>query len=128
MEGGDGFSLREIDHFVTNMCARKPIVFINKKTGKLVDINSDYRNELRCYHKAAFDTFNRKGGSIMKQRKFFKWAIETGIVDYAREHINDIKVDMNSTDRSKNKRPTIFIVNEPQVKHITISKFNNIIW
>jgi hypothetical protein len=94
-----GFSLREIDWFVTNMAAREPQIFRNPKTGRIVDVGSDYKDTLRCYHKAAFDSFRRKSASSeaqadVKQRNFFRWALETGVVDHVAENIEAIKEDM----------------------------------
>lgn len=100
-----GFSLREIDWFVTNMAARVPQIFRNPKTGRIVDVGSDYKDTLRCYHKAAFDSFRRKSAAtirkpeanaqaVVKQRNFFRWAFETGVVDHVAENIDSIKEDM----------------------------------
>ncbi len=81
LKGDVGFSLREIDHFVTNMTVRRPVIFVNASNGKIVDVNSDYRNFLRCYHKAGFDSFNRMGGLDIKMNNFFGWGLEWGVVD-----------------------------------------------
>ena len=106
-----GFSLREIDWFVTNMAAREPQIFRNPRTGRIVDVGSDYKDALRCYHKAAFDSFRRKASpladaaaanddrpatqqAVVKQRNFFRWALETGVVDHVAENIDAIKEDM----------------------------------
>jgi hypothetical protein len=94
INGQAGFSLREIDHFVTNMTVRKPVIFLNPKNGKIVDVNSDYRDLLRCYHKFGFDSFNRVGGHYLKQKNFFRWAMENGIVDYVSQHVREIEADM----------------------------------
>jgi hypothetical protein len=103
-----GFSLREIDWFVTNMAAREPQIFRNPKTGRIVDVGGDYKDTLRCYHKAAFDSFRRKPTSSssstaqadVKQRNFFRWALETGVVDHVAENIDAIKEDMAREKRT----------------------------
>jgi hypothetical protein len=97
-----GFSLREIDWYVTNMAARKPQIFRNPKNGKIVDVNSDYKDILRCYHKSSFDSFKRKGDEKeLKQRNFFRWALENGIVDHVSEKIDEIKDDMWLTKKRR---------------------------
>ena len=95
LSGRAGFSLREIDWYVTNMSARKPQVFTEPRTQKIVAVNSDYKDALRCYHKQGFDSFKRKSGSSeLKQRNFFRWALENGIVDKVAESIEEIKEDI----------------------------------
>jgi hypothetical protein len=149
-----GFSLREIDWFVTNMSARKPQIFRNPKTGRIVDVNSDYKDILRCYHKATFDSFRRKGAAAvdddetireLKQRNFFRWALENGIVDVVSENIREIKGDMfemrkkrrrsdaGDGDKSKKKKKrrredamTTTIVQQPT--ELKIPSFTNVIW
>ncbi len=97
IEGRAGFSLREIDHFVTHMTARRPVVFYNRETGRIVDVNADYKDVLRCYHKLGLDPFNRTGGQQFKQLNFFRWAMENGIVDYVSAHSREIAQDMLDT-------------------------------
>jgi hypothetical protein len=133
LRGDVGFSLREIDHFVTNMTVRRPVIFVNANTGKIVDVNSDYRNFLRCYHKAGFDSFNRKGGLDIKQKNFFRWALENGVVDYVAAHVREIERDMAETRRQapapkkqKTSRANFAIIQ--QVKEVQIPTFTNIVW
>ena len=102
-----GFSLRDIDWFVTNMSARKPQIFRHPRTGRIVDVNSDYKDVLRCYHKASFDSFKRKGPDSkddIKQRNFFRWALENGIVDRVAENIQEIKDDMSEMKRKRRQQ------------------------
>lgn len=99
-----GFSLRDIDWFVTNMSARKPQIYRHPRTGRIVDVNSDYKDVLRCYHKASFDSFKRKGPDSkddIKQRNFFRWALENGIVDHVAENIQEIKEDMSEMKKRR---------------------------
>jgi hypothetical protein len=136
------------------MSARKPQVFRNPKTGRIVDVNSDYKDVLRCYHKASFDSFKRKSAATdsdekdLKQRNFFRWALENGIVDKVAESIQDIKEDMSEMKqkrtlaggegedkqpKKRRKKPkdsqiaaTVTIVQEP--KELKIPTFTNVVW
>ena len=136
-----GFSLRDIDWFVTNMSARKPQIFKNTKNGRIVDVNSDYKDVLRCYHKSRFDSFKRKCTVVkakdrnLKQRNFFRWALENGIVDKVSENIQEIKDDMvemkqkkDPTKKRQKKKTcsTFTIVQQP--KELKIPMFTNIVW
>jgi len=100
ISGKAGFSLRTIDWFVTNYTARKPVVYQQPEIGKVVDVNCDYKDELRCFHKIAFDSFRRKGlaktpeEAELRQKNFFKWAITNGIVDYVAKNATEIERDM----------------------------------
>ena len=132
LSGQAGFSLREIDHFVTNMTARKPVIFMHAKTGKIVDVNSDYRDILRCYHKAGFDSFKRGGGLDYKQKNFFRWALETGIVDYVAAHVQEIERDMADMKRqpaAKRQRtaPNFTIIQQPKELQVP-TLYTKIIW
>ena len=128
-----GFSLREIDWYVTNMSARRPQVFKHPKTGRVVDVNSDYKDVLRCYHKSVFDSFRRKGDGDaekeLKQRNFFRWALENGIVDRVESSIGDIKDDMVKMKKHRGKRlkyGAVTFVQEP--KELMIPDSTNVIW
>lgn len=103
LSGKAGFSLREIDWYVTNMAARKPQVFTDPRTKKIVAVNCDYKDALRCYHKLGFDSFKRKtsGPDDLKQRNFFRWALENGIVDRVAENIKEIKDDIAEMKQSR---------------------------
>ena len=140
-----GFSLREIDWFVTNMAARKPQIFKDPKSGRVVDVNGDYKDVLRCYHKASFDSFCRRGrvdeeDASFKQRIFFRWAFENGIVEQVESKISEIKHDMQTSKKrsqdvadpaKKRKRkdppPSGFaIIQSP--KELKIPNFTNMEW
>lgn len=99
VEGRAGFSLRDIDWFVTNYTARKPVVYTLPDSGKIVDVNGDYKDVLKCFHKSGFDSFKRKGSdpseAALRQKNFFRWAIENGVVDYVIKHVAEIEQDMS---------------------------------
>lgn len=133
ISGNAGFSLREIDHFVTNMTVRKPVVFINPSDGKIVDVNSDYRDVLRCYHKSGFDSFKRVGGLELKQKNFFRWALEKGVVDYVALHVREIEQDMLevrkqpvAAKRQRTSLTSFTIIQKP--KELQVPIYTNIVW
>jgi hypothetical protein len=102
--GKAGVSLRLMDWFVTNYSARNPVVY--EHHGKVVSVNNDYRDALRCFHKMAFDSFRRRGGddseeAALRQHNFFKWAITNGVVGYVVEHSADIVKDMAAAKQGR---------------------------
>jgi hypothetical protein len=105
--GRAGVSLRTIDWFVTNMTARKPVVYTIPGKDTVVDVNGMYKDILRCYHKSGFDSFKRKGSNpaeaALRQRNFFRWALENGIVEYVKGHSEEIEQDMAEMRRHSKK-------------------------
>ena len=74
-----------------------------------------YRSQLTSYHKIKFDPFCRNDRIVnwgpnnditttVAQLNFFKWAIENRILDYIKEHLKDIEVDMNTNIRPNKKK------------------------
>lgn len=116
VSGRAGVSLRVIDWFVTNYSARNPVAY--DRGGRVVAVNADYKEALRCFHKAGFDSFKRRGIGVdgaggeeegeLRQRNFFRWAIEKGVVDYVMEHHAEIKKDMAEKTKKKKKRKHLF--------------------
>lgn len=108
VSGNAEFSLREIDWFVTNYSARNPVVY-SLPNGKVVDVNGDYKDVLRSFHKVGFDAFKRKGSdpseAHIRQKNFFKWAIENGVVDYVSKHAKEIQRDMSSVRKRRKISP-----------------------
>jgi hypothetical protein len=115
--GKAGVSLRTIDWFVTNYSVRNPVLYEHE--GKLVDVNSDYKDILRCFHKIGFDSFRRRGGAYpseatLRQRNFFKWAITNGVVEYVLQHSEKIEKDMATAKQEKRKRKCIKSLEEEE--------------
>lgn len=104
VKGEAEFSLREIDWFVTNYSARNPVVY-TLPSGKVVDVNGDYKDVLKSFHKVGFDAFKRKGTdpteAPIRQMNFFRWAIENKVVDYVAEHAKTIEADMAQMRKRK---------------------------
>lgn len=110
VKGEAEFSLREIDWFVTNYSARNPIVY-TLPSGKVVDVNGDYKDVLKSFHKSAFDAFKRKGSdpseAALRQMNFFRWAIENGVVDYVTKHAKVIEQDMAKMRKRQKTSTTV---------------------
>lgn len=116
LSGKIGVSLRTIDWFTTNMAARSSVVFVHPNTGKVVDVNGFYKDSLKCFHKRGFDPFKRRGAdpseASLRQKNFFKWAIENGVIDYILKNISSIERDMacvKNTKRSCCRRHRCFL-------------------
>lgn len=134
VSGKAEFSLREIDWFVTNYSARNPVVY-TLPSGKVVDVNGDYKDVLRSFHKVGFDAFKRKGSdpteAPLRQMNFFRWAIENGVVDYVARHTKTIEADMAQMRKRKRttvqspKRPTqgMGVAIQPMDAILTIPSF-----
>jgi hypothetical protein len=109
VSGKAGVSLRTVDWAVTNYSVRNPVLYEHQ--GRLVDVNSDYKDVLRCFHKMGFDSFRRKGGedpdeAELRQRNFFRWAIANGVVAYVLEHTSEIESDMAAVKQRKRRLPS----------------------
>lgn len=111
-----GVSLRALDWLVTNYA---------KRTGLVVNgvaVHQSYKDHLRTYRRRHFDPFQRVvSGNIGKvtfeyagdtfattvgQLNFVLWGHSHGLVEYIRDHINDIELDMTAAVRARraNKR------------------------
>ena len=113
--GNTVLSLRIIDWFVTNYSRDFDIKYV--KRGEMFSVYSDYKNQLKAFSKKMFDPFCRRervnipeiGETTIGQMNFFKWAIESGIIEYSIVHVKEIEQNMVSSqsERSirKNKPP-----------------------
>lgn len=115
--GESSISLRIVDWFVTNYAKKNCIsysIFINGEW-KRFNVHNDYKLKLKSYNKINFDPFCRReritmpyknGTSIettIGQLNFFKWAIETGIVNYIEDNYSVIENDMNARNSSSKR-------------------------
>jgi hypothetical protein len=125
LSGNTKLSLRIIDWFVTNYSKKNNIRYDLEKTknGKKIMeqfvVHLNYKNQLKAYTKKSFDPFCRRDRiqfpynndnfliTTVGQLNFFKWALETKIIDYINENINDIDTDMNKNIKTHNKSKTI---------------------
>lgn len=120
LENND-ISLRLIDWFVTNYSKKYNVIYLlNKKERKIIYENTnidnedisqinvfqEYKSQLKAFSKKKFDPFCRRerinfcnNGEVINttigQLNFFKWAINTCIIDYIKDIKNDIEDDMN---------------------------------
>lgn len=98
-------SLRLFDWLVTNYAKKHNVVY-TRSDGHVVNVYSEYRNWLRGYSKRNFDPFKRReriefidinGDTLLTtvgQLNFFKFVIESKILDYMNEHLISIEKDM----------------------------------
>ena len=104
LNGDTRMSLRVLDWLVTNYAKKRNIVYQTSVTGREVTFNMflEYKSQLKAYSKRFFDPFCRRervvfAGSIettVGQLNFLKWAIQYGVIGYAKEHHDDIEHDM----------------------------------
>ena len=100
-DGDVPLSLREIDFFVRNYVNDNACVAHDAK-GSLHDIANDYSQQKLGRHKQFFDPFRRAqvqpvtlhGTTLMTtygQLAFFMWALQSGTLDYAMRHRDEIR-------------------------------------
>lgn len=126
----DKMSLRLIDWFVINYAKQHGIIYDIKRLTGRVDkffVWMEYQSALDSEGKEHFDPFRRgknegkiieleyAAGQTLKttlaQLNFFKWAIKNGVIDYVRNHTEEIYNDMctrgsaaDTTDKGAKKR------------------------
>ena len=114
INGNSNISLRIVDWFVTNYCKKNyTVININNNRIKIYD---DYKLKLKAYSKKRFDPFcrweritipinsDKHVQTTIGQLNFFKWALESGIIDYIQDNIKLIDSDMNSRNNSRSKQ------------------------
>ena len=116
--GKSKISLRILDWFVTNYSKKNNISYEielnNKKKNFIVYL--DYKSQLKAYSKKQFDPFCRRERisffdhsntelvTTVGQLNFFRWAIETNIINYIIENFSLIETDMNNSLRNLYKK------------------------
>jgi len=126
INGESKISLRIVDWFVTNYAKKYYTVYeipqiihgLPSETQNVrFKVYNDYKLKLKAYAKKNFDPFCRweritipyDNDNYMEttigQLNFFKWAIESKIIDYIHSHYQEIESDMN-TRNSTSKRLT----------------------
>ena len=100
-------SLRMIDWFVTNY-AKRHLVVIDK-----TNIYTSYRAQLKAYSKQLFDPFRRRDRiaffydkensleTTIGQLNFFRWAIQTRVLDYIQTHAESLDKEMAAFNTTK---------------------------
>lgn len=126
INGESKISLRIVDWFVTNYAKKYYTIYELpiKRNGKFVSsrfkVYNDYKLKLKAYSKKRFDPFCRweritipyDGSNYMEttigQLNFFKWAIESKIIDFIEANYENIEKDMNERNSiSKRKKEDI---------------------
>ena len=115
-------SLRTLDWLVTNFAKRKHIV-VRGSTNIFVS----YKNQLKAHTKKNFDPFCRRERLVFScigmqirttvgQLNFFRWAIHTGVLEYAQKHKSALEGDMLKSVKGRVKQM------RPGLKHIPLYK------
>jgi hypothetical protein len=103
LNGSSEISLRIIDWFVTNYSKKNNISYNVNNTTFTVYLN--YKAQLKAFSKKQFDPFCRRErinfthkdiqiNTTVGQLNFFKWALENNIINYIKQNIKDIEIDM----------------------------------
>lgn len=126
-------SLREWDYLCTHHAKKNNVMYYTEVDGKreLINLNLEYRSQLKAYSKANFDPFKRHNRikiqckySDMKELEttcgqlcFFKFVIEKDMYGWLKKgkNLDQLRKDMN--DYSKNKRGPTTEVHQKNKKH-----------
>jgi hypothetical protein len=124
INGESKISLRIVDWFVTNYAKKYYTVY---EIPKIVSgepsatetirfkVYNDYKLKLKAYAKKNFDPFCRWERitipydtdnymeTTIGQLNFFKWAIESKIIEYIQNHYQEIESDMNTRNSTSKK-------------------------
>lgn len=110
LDGKSTVSLRLLDYFVTSYAKRHKTTVRMHNGGTIVCVHSQYRSQLKAFSKQQFDPFRRRERIIFElpdtraiettvgQLNFFRWAIESGILQYVVANRSAIEEDMGLTD------------------------------
>ncbi len=109
-------SIRLLDWLVTNYSLAFPVVYPNPKNpdGEPFNVHDSYEQYENVWKKKLFDPFKR-GQRIMftvagegyettiAQLNFFRWAIQFGVIEWAIQHKDDIKIHHQETKKARQK-------------------------
>ena len=104
-------SLRVLDWSTTNWSKKHTVMLETYRNGYRENINMflDYKANLKAFSKKSFDPFCRRERIMLQfecdtekktyisttaQLNFMKWAIESGVLHYCKEHIEILEADM----------------------------------
>ena len=126
INGESKISLRIVDWFATNYAKKYYVIYLIKQNNdtnfERFKVYDDYKLKLKGYSKKRFDPFCRwdrisipyTNGSFIEttigQLNFFKWALETKVIDYIEKNYNEIEKDMNNRN-STSKRKELLVDN-----------------
>jgi hypothetical protein len=119
--GNSKISLRILDFFVIRYAKKYKVKYDVDYEGTdesfLVYIN--YRAQLKSFTKKYFDPFRRKVKfnfnysndqsvwTTLGQLNFFKWAITSKVIDYVKDHYDEIVKSMNGSYKENKKKKEI---------------------
>ena len=116
VSGSSNLSLRMIDWFITSHSKKNNL--IATKGDKRINIYHSYTSQLRTFSKHQFDPFRRHQRILflydndtksvettVGQMNFFRWAIETGVLDYIVANRDDLEKSMVNDAHSDAKGP-----------------------
>lgn len=119
--GNSNISLRILDFFVIRYAKKYKVKYDVDYEGTnesfLVYIN--YRAQLKSFTKKYFDPFRRKVKfnfnysndqsvwTTLGQLNFFKWAITSKVIDYVKDHYDEIVKSMNGSYKENKKKKEI---------------------
>ena len=103
LEKKSGISLRNLEWFITNYSKQRNLSFVTPE-GKRFTVHCSYKATLDGYSKKLFDPFCRAEKINFKipnteknikttvaQLNFIRWCIKNSIIDYLREHKEELK-------------------------------------
>lgn len=97
-------SLRNLDWLVTNYAKKTNIVYSLGE--KPINLFIDYKSQLKSFSKKFFDPFCRREritfvdadgktfSTTLGQLCFFRWALSSGVIEFAKTHAAEIEEDM----------------------------------
>jgi hypothetical protein len=113
VQGTPDASLRMIEWFITNYAKKNDVIL--SRGGDQLNVYHSYRSALKTFSKEQFDPFRRHERirfvygyeedeaieTTVGQLNFFKWAIETGVLDYIKTNKLSIEVEMVKSGAAK---------------------------
>ena len=125
INGETRISLRIVDWFVTNFAKKNftvyenPIVKHDVLSMTRFKVYNEYKLKLKAYSKKRFDPFCRWERisipydeehyieTTIGQLNFFKWVIESRIIEYMESNLQDIISDMNTRNNTSKKQSSL---------------------
>lgn len=113
-KGEQRISLRLIDWFVTNYSKKNNTIITKEKNNNVIHFNVylSYRSQLKAYSKQLFDPFKRRDRitfyfdnsksieTTIGQLNMFRWIIQSEILDYIHNNLEEIEKDMITTQKN----------------------------
>lgn len=115
VNGTSDISLRILDWFVTRYSSKNKIMI--DMSDSLSDVHISYKAQLKSYKKKYFDPFKRREKfeyvfknvnktlwTTIGQLNFFRWIIESHIIDYIETNYEFLSTEMNVSNKNDKKR------------------------